>query len=70
MIDAVNNNAENVYIQSATLNGEPLEKNWISYDDIMRGGTLQMVMGPEPNTSRCTGKDAAPFSVSVFEAKK
>lgn len=69
VIDAVNNNAENVYIQSATLNGEPLEKNWISYDDIMRGGTLQMVMGSEPNTSRCTGKDAAPFSVSVFEAK-
>ena len=64
VIDAVGNNAENVYIQSATLNGKPLEKNWISYDDIMQGGTLQMVMGPQPNTTRCTGKDAAPFSVS------
>ncbi|MBO7497781.1 MAG: GH92 family glycosyl hydrolase [Bacteroidaceae bacterium] len=64
VIEAVNNNADNVYIQSATLNGMPLEKNWITYADIMAGGTLRLQMGPKPNTIRCTTKAAAPFSVS------
>ncbi|MCF0175754.1 MAG: glycoside hydrolase family 92 protein [Bacteroidales bacterium] len=64
-VKADNNSPENVYIQSATLNGQPLEKNWITYSDIMNGGELHLVMGPEPNYGRCTGKEAAPFSVSV-----
>jgi putative alpha-1,2-mannosidase len=63
-IVAENNSAENVYIQSATLGGRPLEVNWITYDDIMQGGELRFVMGPTPNTSRCTSKTASPFSVS------
>jgi predicted alpha-1,2-mannosidase len=62
---ADNNSTENVYIQSATLNGKPLEKNWISYYDIMAGGELHLVMGPTPAKSRCIGKDAAPFSLSA-----
>lgn len=63
-IEAENNSPENVYIQSATLNGKVLDKNYILYKDIVSGGVLHLVMGPEPNTSRCTGKDAAPFSLS------
>ena len=63
-IVAEGNSADNVYIQSATLDGRSLDKNWITYDDIMRGGELHFVMGPKPNTSRCTTKAASPFSVS------
>lgn len=61
---AVNNSRENVFIQSATLNGEPFERNWIDHSEIMAGGELRFIMGPEPNKERCTGKDAVPYSLS------
>ena len=40
---------ENIYIQSATLNGKSYEKAWISHEDIVSGGTLKFVMGSNPN---------------------
>jgi hypothetical protein len=48
-VTAENNSAENVYIQSATLNGKPFSKAWITYEQIIAGGTLDLVMGPKPN---------------------
>lgn len=48
-IIAENNSPENMYIQSATLNGEPLNKPWIYHDDIKNGSTMILKMGPEPN---------------------
>ena len=47
-IEAVGNSPENIYIQSATLNGKPLENTWINISDIAAGGTLRLQMGPEP----------------------
>jgi predicted alpha-1,2-mannosidase len=49
IIEAENNLEENKYIQSATLNGSSLNKPWISHEDIMNGGKLLFIMGPEPN---------------------
>ncbi len=46
---AENNNEKNIYIQSATLNGKPYTKSYISYKEIMAGGTLKFVMGATPN---------------------
>lgn len=46
---AENNSPENIYIQSASLNGEPLDKPWISHDDIKNGSTLRLIMGNTPN---------------------
>ena len=48
-IVATNNSPENKYIQSATLNGKPLEKPFFSHDELMEGGTLELVMGSEPS---------------------
>jgi predicted alpha-1,2-mannosidase len=48
-VEAKNNSATNVYIQSATLNGVALEVPMIRYTDIARGGTLRFVMGPAPS---------------------
>jgi predicted alpha-1,2-mannosidase len=39
----------NIYIQSARLNGEPLNRCWISFKDVVAGGVLEYEMGPEPN---------------------
>jgi predicted alpha-1,2-mannosidase len=38
------------YIQSATLNGQPLNRPWITQDEIVNGGTLELTMGVLPNT--------------------
>ncbi|CZT56300.1 Glycosyl hydrolase family 92 [Eubacteriaceae bacterium CHKCI005] len=41
---------KNIYVQSATLNGEPLDVAHITYDDIKNGGELKFVMGSEPSS--------------------
>jgi hypothetical protein len=46
---AENNGPSNVYIQSATLNGQPLTRAWLRHEEIVAGGTLHLVMGPQPN---------------------
>jgi len=42
---------ENVYIQSARLNGKDWNKPYIIDDALESGGTLEFVMGPKPNKS-------------------
>jgi predicted alpha-1,2-mannosidase len=46
---AKNNSPQNMYIQSASLNGKPLTHSWISHDDVVGGGELILEMGPQPN---------------------
>jgi predicted alpha-1,2-mannosidase len=48
-IRAVNVSAQNKYIQSAELNGRPLERPWFTHDDLAAGGTLELQMGPRAN---------------------
>jgi predicted alpha-1,2-mannosidase len=43
------NSASNIYIQSATLNGQTLTRPWITREELVSGGTLHFVMGPQPN---------------------
>lgn len=45
---ANNNSTANPYIQAARLNGMPLERPWVTHDEIMRGGTLELDMGMMP----------------------
>jgi len=40
-----------IYIQSATLNGEPLRRFWLTHAEIVSGGTLVFHMSSEPNRS-------------------
>jgi putative alpha-1,2-mannosidase len=46
---AKNNSAQNPYIQSAMLNGQPITRSWISHKEIVSGGKLVLTMGPTPN---------------------
>jgi putative alpha-1,2-mannosidase len=48
-IVAKNNAPENVYIQSARLNGNPLENCWFYHRDFIKGGLLELWLGPKPN---------------------
>ncbi|HYG37475.1 MAG TPA: GH92 family glycosyl hydrolase [Cytophagales bacterium] len=43
------NSPENVYIQSATLNGTDYNKTYLDFKDIVEGGELHLYMGKNPN---------------------
>ncbi len=62
VIEAENNSSFNKYIQSALLNGKPLNRPWISHEEIVKGGSLIFVMGAEPNKK--WGNQAPPPSMS------
>ncbi|MDX1315041.1 MAG: GH92 family glycosyl hydrolase, partial [Eudoraea sp.] len=48
-VKAINFSQDNKYIQSASLNGAALEVPILKHDDIMKGGVLELVMGPYAN---------------------
>ncbi|MCZ7584906.1 MAG: GH92 family glycosyl hydrolase [Deltaproteobacteria bacterium] len=49
VITAENASPENIYIQEASLNGDPLDVPWVHHADLAAGGTLDFVMGPDPS---------------------
>jgi predicted alpha-1,2-mannosidase len=57
IIRAKNAGKSNPYIQRALLNGKPYTKSYIDHTTLLKGGTLEFVMGPEPNKQ--WGADAA-----------
>jgi hypothetical protein len=64
-IKAINNSDENIYIQSAKLNGKDYNKSYISHFDIVKGGKLELIMGKKPNKSWGNEKEAIPNSSIV-----
>jgi putative alpha-1,2-mannosidase len=64
VITAHNNTPENVYIQSATLNGQPLSRAWLLHSEIVSGGTLELQMGATPNKDWGVGQENLPPSQS------
>lgn len=49
VVNSPKNSDENVYIQSVRLNGKSYKKSFVTYDDIMKGGTLEFNMSSKPN---------------------
>ncbi|MGO9229376.1 MAG: GH92 family glycosyl hydrolase [Bryobacteraceae bacterium] len=48
-VEAVRKAAADIYVQSATLNGQPLDRAWITHEEIVNGGVLQFRLGSQPN---------------------
>lgn len=67
-IEAEGTSPENIYIQSATLNGKPYNKSYISHSDITGGGVLRFVMGPRPN--QAWGTETPPDGLTVTAKAK
>lgn len=65
VIEAEDVSAQNKYIQSATLNGNPLNKPWINNADVVAGGRLVLQMGPRPNKNWGSSPEAAAPSMSA-----
>lgn len=63
-IIANNASAENIYIQSATMNGQSYDKSYITHDDIVGGATMVFEMGAKPNKKWASTPQSAPYSLS------
>ncbi|MGD9929935.1 MAG: GH92 family glycosyl hydrolase [Mangrovibacterium sp.] len=63
-IDAPGNNAANRYVQDIRLNGKTYSKNFLKYDDLMKGATIRFEMGAEPDKDRGTKDTDFPYSFS------
>jgi len=70
VINAPANSDENIYIQSAVLNGKPYTKNYLDHFEMMKGGTMDIVMGSKPNKQRGINAVDFPYSFSVNEKAK
>jgi len=63
-INAPEASAENVYIQSATLNGKALTKPWFDEKAILSGGEADFSVGPQANTDWASYAFDRPYSLS------
>ena len=55
IIEARNASRANMYVQRASLNGKELNTFWFNASDLLKGGSLVLEMGPEPNKNWGTG---------------
>src|SRR5262249_36322537 len=62
VIKAKDVSAKNLYIQSATLNGKPYRKSFLTHSALMAGGELVFKMGASPNWQWGSGAGDAPVS--------
>ncbi|KAJ6571305.1 glycosyl hydrolase family 92-domain-containing protein [Mycena capillaripes] len=56
---------QNKYIQSATLDGQPYTKNWISHQFFIKGGNLTLVMDSSTSSTWGTAEADLPMSLST-----
>lgn len=52
LINVKNNNKTNKYVQSISLNGKPLNRNYLSHSELVAGGQIEIVMGSNPQLNR------------------
>jgi len=67
VINAPENSTKNIYMESMQLNGSTYTKNYLTHEDIMKGGTVNIKMGATPNTQRGIQPEDMPYSFSVDE---
>lgn len=63
-IEAPGNSTENRYVNKMTLDGKTLERTFLKYGELLNGAKLAFEMQPEPNDSRGTKTEDAPYSMS------
>lgn len=66
VVVARRNSAAEIYIQSAAMNGKPLNKPWFTHNDLQGGGTLELRMGTQPNKQWGSKEEEAPPSAMNY----
>ncbi|WP_438425741.1 GH92 family glycosyl hydrolase [Aquimarina macrocephali] len=64
VINAPENNQENVYIQSVSLNGKAYQNSYLNYEVIQQGGRLDFKMANTPNKDWANSSEEVPYSLS------
>ncbi len=59
---SANNPARNIYISKVELNGEEIDCNFITYEQLMGGGELHFTLTSQPDMQRGISPDASPYS--------
>jgi hypothetical protein len=62
VVKANNVSEQNIYVQSATLNGKPYTKSYIEHGALMAGGELVFEMGAQPNHTWGRGSGNEPVA--------
>jgi len=52
IIETKNQSDKNVYVEKAVLNGQPLERSYLTHQDLMSGGKIIFYMSASPNKKR------------------
>ncbi|MBR4645878.1 MAG: GH92 family glycosyl hydrolase [Bacteroidales bacterium] len=58
----INRKNDSPYIQSVTIDGKPLTRSYITYEEIANGGVIEFTMGDDPNSIWGKGKGEGPVS--------
>ncbi len=64
VIEAADNNDNNIYIDEIKLNGNKHDLNFITHSQLQSGGKLNYLMSNTPNKKRGTESSSFPFSIS------
>ena len=49
IIETIGNSAENVFVDSVSLNNKPIQENWINHSDMVKGGKISLKMKQNPH---------------------
>jgi len=64
VIEADNNSEDNFFIQSASLNRNSYSRNYLTYETIQNGGSLNFEMSSKPNKNWGAKNEDLPYSMS------
>ncbi|MGL4852812.1 MAG: GH92 family glycosyl hydrolase [Phocaeicola sp.] len=64
IIEAPKNTNDTPYVTSMEWNGTSYNKNYVTHDELLKGGTWRMDMSNKPNLNKGTTPDAYPYSFS------
>lgn len=64
VVEAPDNSPENIYIRKVYLNGKPYDKSYITYQDMVNGGTLTFIMGKRPDKKFGSAPQSRPITLN------
>ena len=66
-IDAPANGTSTFYVKNMKVNGETYSKNYLTYDELMKGMQIVFDMNDKPNQERGVAIEDAPYSMSAIK---
>lgn len=66
VVRATHNSPQNIYVKGATLNGKPLNRSWLTHQELVNGGVLELFL-----TDKASGWATSnlPYSLSTSNIK-